>query len=78
MEHFADRRFQLGGHTDDSGPSEYNQYLSEQRADAARRYLLENFEIAPDRLEARGYGEEEPLPQGDAARNRRVVLELLR
>ncbi len=78
VEHFPDRRFELGGHTDASGPEDYNQSLSQARADAARQYLLEKFEIAPDRLEARGYGEAQPIPQADPQLNRRVVLELLR
>ena len=75
---YLDDRFRLGGHTDDSGPSDYNLSLSLERARSARRYLIEKFAIAPERLEARGYGESRPLPGQAAEKNRRVALELIR
>jgi outer membrane protein OmpA-like peptidoglycan-associated protein len=63
------------GHTDDTGPEDVNQRLSQQRAETVRRYLV-NQGVAPQRLEAKGYGESKPLIDKitEAARkkNRRV------
>ncbi|QGU32017.1 OmpA family protein [Thermochromatium tepidum] len=49
----------IEGHTDASGSEEYNQSLSEQRARAAERYLMECCGIEPSRLIAVGKGESE-------------------
>jgi outer membrane protein OmpA-like peptidoglycan-associated protein len=75
---FPDNRFVLAGHTDSKGPEQYNLTLSIERAEAARRYLLDAHQIEPGRIEARGFGESRPLPGQPDERNRRVELELLR
>ena len=68
--------FIVGGHTDAKGEADYNQRLSQRRAQAVRDFLIANFPIAPDKLMATGYGEEqlkapkEPL----AGVNRRVQV----
>jgi outer membrane protein OmpA-like peptidoglycan-associated protein len=73
-------RIRIEGYTDDQGSVEFNQILSERRADAVRRYLIVQLGISSSRLEARGYGESRPLPGVDQssergrALNRRVVL----
>lgn len=65
------------GHTDSTGSNEYNQGLSERRADAARNFLV-GAGLAPDRVTAMGRGEEEPIADNstDAGRqaNRRVEV----
>ncbi|MTD93571.1 OmpA family protein [Hyphomicrobium sp. xq] len=77
----ADKRlaggtFIVGGHTDAKGEADYNQRLSQRRAQAVRDFLVTNFPIDPAKLMAVGYGEEqlkaadEPL----AAVNRRVQV----
>ena len=48
--------FMIEGHTDAHGSESYNQTLSEQRARAVQRYLIDNFAIAEARLRARGFG----------------------
>ena len=72
----------LGGHTDDVGDAGYNKERSEKRANAARQYLVDSHGVAAERIDTEGLGESDPLVsgQGDAARakNRRVVLELVR
>jgi outer membrane protein OmpA-like peptidoglycan-associated protein len=67
----------VNGHTDDLGTSEYNQKLSERRAQAVRDYLVKAG-MSPDILSVEGHGKQLPLVKGgtDAARakNRRVEL----
>ncbi|UFN47567.1 OmpA family protein [Roseomonas sp. OT10] len=74
----APYRFRIEGHTDTVGTAEENQLLSERRAAAVREYLVRQFRVAPDRLEAVGLGESQLLvPTGDQvpeARNRRVQV----
>jgi peptidoglycan-associated lipoprotein len=50
---------ELMSHTDSRDTEEYNQQLSQKRAQAVVQYLIEKG-IAPDRLEAKGYGESTP------------------
>lgn len=70
---------ELAGHTDNSGPREYNMRLSKSRAIAVRLYLLEK-EIAPERLSISAHGETKPIASNDTEegrqRNRRVELRL--
>jgi outer membrane protein OmpA-like peptidoglycan-associated protein len=48
--------FLLAGHTDAAGGDSYNQDLSERRADAIKRYLMDNYHIAAPELVTVGYG----------------------
>jgi outer membrane protein OmpA-like peptidoglycan-associated protein len=68
--------FVLAGHTDAAGGEEYNQDLSNRRADSVKRYLIEKFGLAPQNLVTAGYGESR-LKNKDkpaAAENRRVEV----
>ena len=47
---------ELGAHTDRKGTDKYNEGLAQRRAQSVVDYLIEGG-IAPDRLEAKGYGE---------------------
>jgi outer membrane protein OmpA-like peptidoglycan-associated protein len=68
--------FVLAGHTDTVGSDEFNQELSERRADAVKRYLVDKFKMSPDTLVTAGYGEsrlkDTKNPAGAA--NRRVEI----
>jgi OOP family OmpA-OmpF porin len=80
LQRLPDLAVRIEGHTDSSGPAEYNRYLSEQRAESVMRYL-EQGGISADRLTAVGHGESQPIatnqsPKG-RARNRRVELQVL-
>lgn len=68
--------FQLLGHTDAYGSDAYNQRLSDRRALAVKEYLVRLHGIAPHRVEAVGFGEENPRNASDpyAAENRRVEV----
>jgi outer membrane protein OmpA-like peptidoglycan-associated protein len=64
------------GYTDAKGPSDYNQKLSERRAQAVRDYLVAQHDVAPNRLQTVGYGLNQladPIKPLDAI-NRRVQV----
>jgi outer membrane protein OmpA-like peptidoglycan-associated protein len=67
----------IEGHTDSVGKDDYNLKLSQARADAVRKYLLDKG-VAAARLESRGFGETQPVADNTTAegraQNRRVVL----
>lgn len=62
---------EIGGHTDDKGSDEYNENLSQGRAEAVRSYLTSNW-IASHRVTAKGYGESMPEVANDSDENRQV------
>ena len=70
-------RVEIVGHTDSRGSDEYNQRLSERRAQSVRTYL-ESKGISANRLSASGRGESSPVASNDTdagrAQNRRVEL----
>ncbi len=68
--------FLLSGHTDAKGGSEYNQALSERRAESVKAFLMKNFRIAAENLVAAGYGKEQLKNQANpfAPENRRVQV----
>lgn len=81
LRRYPDLRVEIGGHTDSIGSEAYNERLSQARAETVRQYLIERFEIAPERLVARGYGESRPIvtnanPTGRTL-NRRVEFTVL-
>lgn len=53
-------KIELGSHTDSIDDNSYNLQLSQRRAESAVRYIVQHG-IAPDRLVAKGYGEERPI-----------------
>lgn len=69
-----DLRVVIEGHCDERGTVEYNLALGDQRARAARDYLV-SLGVAPERLTTVSYGKERPLDPGHTeeawARNRR-------
>ncbi len=75
-EDFREVTWLIEGHTDASGSADYNQRLSERRAQSVQRYLVENFGIPQQRLIAIGKGKSEPYlrDQPYASVNRRVRI----
>jgi len=69
-------RFVVEGHTDALGSEEYNQQLSEARADAVRVFLTD-MGVAPERLTAIGLGKAQPRTGNEFdPENRRVELRI--
>ncbi|HEX5750979.1 MAG TPA: OmpA family protein [Archangium sp.] len=70
----------VGAHTDDRGSRESKLRLSQARAEAVRRFLIENG-VAPERVAAKGYGDERPIDSNATAfgreNNRRVEIEIV-
>ena len=68
---------QIEGHTDSVGSDEFNQRLSEQRAESVRDFLLEQG-VLPSSISAQGLGKNQPVASNDTAegrqRNRRVEI----
>lgn len=68
----------IAGHTDHTGTMEYNQQLSDARANAVREYLVANYGVNADRLVAKGYGKSQPVANNDSKegryQNRRVEI----
>lgn len=52
--------FSMVGHTDHRGDESYNQRLSEQRAEAAKKYLREVWGFTTEEIEAAGRGKSSP------------------
>jgi len=67
--------FTVEGHTDSNGPEDYNQSLSERRANSVKDYLTSKG-VAASSLRAVGKGESTPVASNDTrdgrAQNRRV------
>ena len=73
--------FEIEGHTDATGPDEYNMKLGEDRAMAVRNYLHDQHGIALNRMQVISYGETKPVADNKTkdgrAQNRRVVIKVL-
>jgi outer membrane protein OmpA-like peptidoglycan-associated protein len=73
--------FEIEGHTDSSGPDDYNVKLGYDRAVAVRDYMHDHHEIALNRIEVISYGESKPVEdnktKANRAKNRRVVIRVL-
>jgi outer membrane protein OmpA-like peptidoglycan-associated protein len=72
-----DLKIEIEGHTDSVGGDEYNQRLSERRAESVRSYLVQQ-KIPPTAVDAEGFGESRPVATNATTagrqQNRRVEL----
>jgi outer membrane protein OmpA-like peptidoglycan-associated protein len=75
------RHILVRGHTDSTGDEQYNQKLSERRAEAVADYLIDEAELNPDSVSYEGRGARDPIADNSLeegrARNRRVEILLL-
>jgi len=72
-----DRKVIVEGYTDSTGSAQYNQSLSERRANSVRAALIKQG-VGPERIVAQGYGKEYPVASNSdssgRAMNRRVEV----
>jgi outer membrane protein OmpA-like peptidoglycan-associated protein len=77
-------KVELDGYTDNKGTEQYNQKLSEKRAEAVKQYLIKEGAVDKTKISSKGYGESRPIapnktkdgkdnPEG-RAKNRRVEI----
>lgn len=74
---YPNLQVQVEGYTDNIGTEEYNQKLSEERADSVRDYLVSQ-SVTQNGITAQGYGKSDPVADNSTnagrAQNRRVQL----
>jgi outer membrane protein OmpA-like peptidoglycan-associated protein len=77
LNEYSESEVLIVGHTDSSGADDYNQTLSENRANAAGNYLI-RAGVVPSRVKMMGLGETEPVASNDTddgmQLNRRVEV----
>jgi outer membrane protein OmpA-like peptidoglycan-associated protein len=75
------RKMTIEGHTDSVGDAALNKQLSQERADAVKAYLVGKG-IDAGRMDAAGFGSEQPIASNDTdagrATNRRVAFKVVR
>ena len=71
LEEDAAASYVISGYTDSTGSEEYNQGLSERRANSVRKWMVENG-ISASRLEAVGFGELNPKYDNATAEGRKL------
>ncbi len=80
LQNYPGSTVQVVGHTDNSGSAEYNQKLSERRANSVADVLM-NGGVAYNRIRAFGRGEDQPIASNltaeGKAQNRRVEIVIL-
>lgn len=80
VKEFDQTAIAVGGHTDSTGSFEYNQQLSERRAQSVGAYLRDQG-VAQGRLHTKGYGPRFPVASNDTEQgrqeNRRVEIQLM-
>jgi len=77
LKEWGNAKVEVAGHTDSRSDDDYNQKLSQRRAETVRTYLIGKG-VAADRLTAKGYGESSPVADNESEegrfKNRRVEL----
>jgi outer membrane protein OmpA-like peptidoglycan-associated protein len=72
---------EIEGHTDSIGDKAVNERIGEQRAEAVKRYLHEQYQIPLHKINVISYGMEKPVAPNTTkegrAQNRRVVIRVL-
>ncbi|AHJ98766.1 OmpA family protein [Hymenobacter swuensis] len=75
-------RLSVSGHTDGKGDPDFNEQLSQERAESIRRYIEQKGKLKPNRIDSFGYGSTRPLKDEvtpeDAKTNRRVEFRLIK
>ncbi|MEQ9007248.1 MAG: OmpA family protein, partial [Ekhidna sp.] len=72
MNEYSQLNIEIAGHTDSIGDEQTNQWVSQKRAEAVKKWLVENG-ISENRILAKGYGETQPLATNDNEREGREL-----
>jgi len=72
LNNYPKTKIRVEGHTDSTGPEDYNQQLSEKRAETVKNALVQRG-VDPRRIEAVGFGESQLISSNNAV-NRRVSI----
>lgn len=72
LNNYPQTTIRVDGHTDSTGPEDYNQQLSEKRAETVKNALVQRG-VDPRRIEAVGFGESQLISSNNAM-NRRVSI----
>ena len=75
LNQYPQTTIRVEGHTDETGPEEYNMALSERRAEAVKNALVQRG-VDPRRIQTVGFGESQPVSSDNAA-NRRVNIVII-
>jgi len=74
-------KVEIGGHSDPAGSDKLNQKISEKRAQSAKKYIQDKFNIPEGRMIAKGYGSKKPVADNKTkegrAKNRRVEFRVI-
>lgn len=77
MKAYPNVHLKIGGYTDSTGDPQHNLKLSQERAEGVVQSLVA-LGVAPDRLEAQGYGQDHPVAdnasEAGRAQNRRISM----
>ncbi|MDX5438491.1 MAG: OmpA family protein, partial [Pontibacter sp.] len=65
-------RLEIAGHTDSAGDPEFNLVLSQDRADAIKKYIEQKVNLEDSRIDAIGYGSRKPLREERNEEDRRI------
>lgn len=80
LKQYPETNIQIAGHTDSSGSEDYNQRLSERRAESVKNALV-GTGVNPSRLTTVGYGESKPIASNNTEagrqQNRRVEIRII-
>ncbi len=76
MKNYPQTDVLIRGYTDDRGSADYNQQLSQKRADKVAKILVDQYDVEANRIQSKGYGEQNPIANNDTSegrsKNRRV------
>lgn len=81
LENNPEMNVEIQGYTDNSGSANYNQKLSEKRAEVVKDYMVSKG-IDANRLTVKGFGEKDPIANNNTAEgralNRRIEFKIIK
>ncbi|WP_313085054.1 OmpA family protein [Pseudomonas sp.] len=72
MQQYPQTSTTVEGHTDSVGTDQYNQRLSERRAQAVREVLVNQYGVSGQRVDSVGYGETRPVADNSTEQGRQI------